>query len=249
MGILNNLNLIREKKRIYNIYCDESSVDNPKSKFMVIGSLYVERNKAVEIKNKLKEIRKEYHINGELKWTKTSSRVQLFYKALFDYIFSLPESSLSYRCIVINKENIDYKKYHQQDKDLAFYKFYYYLFKNKLSMDNEYYIFVDFKPSIDKNAVRRLGEFLSFTKSIGKIKHIQAYPSNDNIFIQVSDILTGAVSFAKNKIGTSQNKKKLSEIIASSVKKDNLDFCSVSCNHDEKFNIFCIMPKEKEIIE
>lgn len=228
-----------EGKQIYNIYCDESSVDNPKLQFMVIGALFVYRKKVPELGKNIKKIKNKYHIQGELKWGKTSSLTLTFYKELFDYLFSLSKFHFSYKCIVIDKSKVDYKKYHKEDEELAFYKFYYFLLKNNLDLDKRYYIFLDFKPSRNKNRVRRLGEFLSFTSNVGIIKHIQSYPSKDNIFIQISDILTGAVSFSKNKIGSSKNKEELARIIANSIGKKNLDLCSPLS--EKRFNIFCII--------
>lgn len=237
--------LISKKTDIYNIYCDESSVNNPKAKFMLIGALFIKRGKVPEIKQKVKELQKKYSIRGELKWTKASSLSLSFYKELFNFLFSLSDSVFSYRCIIVDKSRVDYEKYHDKDKDLAFYKFYYHLFKNKLSLDNKYYIFLDFKPSKNKDAVRRLGDFLSFTKTVGDIRHIQAYRSKDNVFIQIADVLTGAVGFNKNKIGKSVSKQQLAKVIASSIRKDNLDFCSPLS--EKKFNLFCIiLDKGKE---
>lgn len=228
-----------ESTKIYNIYCDESSVDNPKSRFIVIGSLFIDRKKVPELRKNIKKIRNKYHIQSELKWSKTSSLTLTFYKELFDYLFSLSPSYFSYKCIVVDKSKVDYKKYHKEDEELAFYKFYYFLLKNSLDLDKRYYIFLDFKPSRNKNRVRRLGEFLSFTSNVGAINHIQSYPSKENIFIQISDIFTGAVAFSKNKIGVSKHKKELARIIASSIGKKDLDFCSPLT--EKRFNIFCII--------
>jgi hypothetical protein len=221
----------------YNIYCDESSIDNPDRNFMSIGALFVRRNLIPEIKKKIKEIQNKYYIKGELKWKKTSEKTLEFYKELFDYLFSLPHSSFSFKAIVIDKNKINYKKYHNEDRELAFYKFYYFLLKNSLGLNNLYYIFLDFRPNKNKNSVRRLKEFLSFTNN-NSIKWMQAYPSEDNIFIQISDILTGAVAYYKNKEKKNGNKKELTQIIAKSIGKNNLDFCSEL--KEKKFNIFCI---------
>lgn len=238
MKILNKFS-IGKKSNVYNIYCDESSVDNPKAKFMLIGALFIKRGKVPEIKQKVKELQKKYSIRGELKWTKASSLSLSFYKELFRFLFSLSDSDFFYRCIIVNKSRVDYEKYHDKDKDLAFYKFYYHLFEKKLSLGDKYYIFLDFKPSKNKDAVRRLGDFLSFTKTIGNIKHIQSYPSKDNVFIQITDVLTGAVGFSKNKIGNSVSKQQLAKVIANSIRKNNLDFCSPLS--EKKFNLFCII--------
>ena len=219
----------------FNIYCDESSIDNPSSKMMVIGALFIERGLVPEVRKKIKELREKHGVNGELKWVKTSSKVLPFYEELFTYLFSFDGSKITFRCIVVDKSQVNYEKYHKQDKELAFYKFYYQLLKRRLK-DDRYYIFLDFRPSKNKNSVRRLGEFLKlFSKGI---EHIQAYNSNENVLIQVADILTGAVSFARNTPNGSAAKQELGKIIGKVIGKENLSFKSPFW--EDKFNIFCI---------
>ncbi len=219
----------------FNIYCDESSIDNPTSKMMVIGALFIERSLVPEVREKIREIRKKHGVNGELKWVKTSQKVLPFYRELFSYLFSMDSTKMTFRCIVVDKSQVNYEKYHKQDKELAFYKFYYQLLKRRLKEDR-YYISLDFRPSKNKNSVRRLGEFLKlFSKGIA---HIQAYQSHENVFIQVADILTGAVSFVRNTPDGSASKKELAKIIAEAIGKENLTFKSPFW--EDKFNIFCI---------
>lgn len=233
-------------KKVKNIYCDESSVDNPDRDYMVIGGFFVSRNLIPEIRLKIKELRKKYYLNGELKWIKTSTKTLDFYKELFEFLFSYDSSDVSYRAIVVDKTEVDYKKYHQADKDLAFYKFYYQLLKNRLEKQHEYYIFLDFKPTKNKHSVKRLGEFIRiFNSNHGDdepiLKHIQAYPSDENVFIQIADIVTGAIAFSRNTKPSeagSKSKKKLVEIIYKAINKENLNFCSSPW--EQKFNIFCI---------
>jgi len=220
----------------FNIYCDESSIDNPNHAWMVIGALFIDRDITPTIKDTIKEIRGRHNINGELKWVKSSARTTAFYEELFEYLFSFEPQKVTFRCIAIDKTKINYEKYHQQDKELAFYKFYYQLLKRRIKEDTHQYLFLDFRPSKDKNSVRRLGDFLNlFTKGI---KHIQAYPSNQNIFIQLTDILTGAVAYSYNSTQQNKSKNALISSIAKSINKENLSFCSPFW--EEKFNIFCI---------
>lgn len=224
---------VAQKK--FNIYCDESSIDNPSSQMMVIGALFIERGMVPEIRKKIKEIRGRHGVNGELKWVKTSSKVLPFYEELFTYLFAVDGSKITFRCIVVDKSQVNYEKYHKQDKELAFYKFYYQLLKRRLK-DDRYYISLDFRPSKNKNSVRRLGEFLGlFSKGIA---HIQAYQSHENVLIQVADILTGAVSFARNTPNGGVAKKELVNIIAKAIGKKDLTFKSPFW--EDKFNIFCI---------
>lgn len=223
-----------------NIYADESSIDNLNAQDMIIGAVFLNRKKVSEIKRNIEQIKEKFSIRGELKWVKTSKRVLPFYKELFEYLFSLGEEDFSFKCIKIKRAEIDYEKYHEGDKELAFYKFYYELLKNRLVAGNTYYIFLDFKPSKSKDRVRRIGEFLSMVNSETNIKHIQAYSSKELIFIQIADVLTGAVGYT-NYEQISPNKVELIKIIAKAIAKNSLDFCS-SLNDDNKFNIFCIKP-------
>lgn len=234
------LGIMKSQPTSVNIYADESSIDNLNAQKMVIGAVFLNRKKVPKIKENIDKIREKFFIKGELKWIKTSSKALPFYKELFDYLFSLSDKDFNFKCITIKRVEIDYDKYHDGDRELAFYKFYYELLKNRLEANNTYHIFLDFKPSKSKDRVRRIGEFLSMVNHDANIKHIQAYSSKDNVFIQIADILTGAVGYI-NYEQVSKNKKELVEIIAKAVGKDNLNFCSL-LNSDKKFNIFCIKP-------
>jgi len=57
----------------YNIYCDESRIDNPEDNFMVIGGVFVAREKVREIAEKIKEIKEKHQFKGEMKWVKVNS--------------------------------------------------------------------------------------------------------------------------------------------------------------------------------
>jgi hypothetical protein len=208
---------------------------------MVIGALFIDRASAPEIKKKIKDIQNSHGTKGELKWVKTSKKIIPFYEELLSYLFSLDESIITFRCILIDKTELNYEKYHQGDKDLAFYKFYYQLLKRRLDENEKNYIFLDFRPSKDKKSVRRLGEFLEIFSN--KVEHIQAYSSQENIFIQLADILTGAVSFSWNNPDGSKAKQELIKIISKNIKKENLIFKSNFW--EKKFNIFCINLKKK----
>lgn len=234
-------NLVKKKIDAINIYADESSIDNPSAEYMIIGAVFVNRRMVPAIKTEISKIQREYFINGELKWIKTSAKTLDFYKKLFLYLFSLGNKVFNYRCIIVKKDEVDYDKFHSGDKELAFYKFYYQLLKNRLDEGKKYYIFLDFKPSKSKDRVRRIGEFLELVNQDVIIKHIQAYSSVDNIFIQIADILTGAVGYERNYKKNSVNKVALVKIIANAIGKENLDFCSTRSN-DQIFNTFCIKP-------
>ena len=192
---------INSKK--YNIYCDESRIDNPKDNVMVIGGVFVLREKVKEIKNKIREIKVKNNFKGEIKWTKIDKRKLDFFKELILYVLDLEPSIFSFHCIAVEKDKIKYDLYHHGDKELAFFKFIYELLEKRLKDNHIYYIFLDYKPTKIRERVLNLKTYLEkysyFNKENCLIKHAQAYSSRENIFIQLSDLFCGAISYQKNK--------------------------------------------------
>lgn len=226
----------------YNIYCDESSIENQDNQFMLIGALFMERNKRNEIRDRIKNLRKKYNYYGEIKWNKTSTKLLKFYQEIIDLFFSYSANEFQFHCIKVDRLKVKYNIYHNNDKEEGFYKFYYQLLKNKFSKDCQYYIFLDYKPTGLKNRVKTLEHYLKYriaNYSKSKIKKIQEYPSQNNVFIQIADLFVGAVNHDNN-ISDSKSKAKQNFIQYLSAKagKENLRFCSLPS--EAKFNIFCI---------
>lgn len=223
---------------VYNIYCDESRVENPKSKKMVIGALILPRQRKKEIVKHIKDIYKEHNFHYELKWTKVHKRYSNFYKDIIN--FFVDEKDLSFRCIVINKEKVKLDKYHNDDSELAFFKFYYLMLRTKLFNQNKYYIFLDRKPTRDKNRVRVLRAFLELYilrhRAKCNIKHLQSYDSRENVLIQIADFLTGLIGFACNENRKDSPKNVFVQYLEKKTGKS--DLCVTSSLNEDKFNVF-----------
>ena len=226
-------------QNIYNVYCDESRVENLKSKNMIIGALFVPRSKKRNVVKKLKHIYKEYGFSYELKWTKSHKKYLDFYKKIIDFFYD--EANLSFRCIVVDKNEIELVEYHNNDSELAFFKFYYLMLKAKLLSQSKYYILLDKKPTRDKNCARALRAYLDLyifrNKTKCSIKHFQAYNSKDNVLIQLSDFFTGLMGFACNEKMQDSPKRELVEYLKQKMKINNLCGTS-SLLSEEKFNRF-----------
>ena len=222
-----------------NIYCDESRVENPDSQKMVIGALFVPRNQKPDIERKIKAIYKKHGFTRELKWVKTDKLFADFYKAVIDYF--VEERDLNYRCIVVDKTKVKFEEFHNNDLELAFFKFYYFMLRPKLLDQNEYYISIDKKPTRDKNRARALKLFLDayvlIHKSRCNIKHLQAYSSEENVFLQLADYLTGLVGLACNPKRKSESAKAhMVNYLKSGLGKKSL--CVSTPLAEEKFNVF-----------
>lgn len=223
----------------FNIYCDESSVNNPENLFFTIGAICIPREKKSYLKKKVEELKQKHNIQGEIKWRKISPMIENFALDLVDLFF---QEDFSFFDIVVDKQKMNLKEYHQDDEELAFYKFYYFLLKNKLQKNSQYYIFLDQRNKKDKTRISAVKSFLGYESLVSQknfsIKHIQEYDSGENIFIQLADFFSGAVSYSFNTKEQSETKQKILKKIADSLKKDNLQFSSSL--GEKKWNNFVI---------
>lgn len=231
-----------EFKNIYNIYLDESSIDNPKNDFMVIGGIFMQRILRDELKNKIKDLRIKHNFYPELKWTKINKKNIPFVKDIIDLFFSYNEDDLQFHSIVVDKTRVLYDIYHSWDKEEAFYKFIYQLLQYKFKNDSLYYLFLDNKDNSDENRLTNLKKFLSIVAEKKyyntEIKHIQSYCSKEMQLIQLADFFIGAVWYIKNWYWTSESKKEIIDYILEKLGKKSLDFKSTK--EEKKFNIFQI---------
>jgi hypothetical protein len=226
-------------QKIYNIYCDESRVENEDSDKMTIGALFVLRSKKNKVVRELKRIYIENEFSYELKWSKVGDKYFDFYKKIIDYFLNEPD--LSFRVIVVDKKKVKKEVYHKNDSELAFFKFYYFMLRSRLLDDSAYYIFLDKKPTRDKNRARALHSFLDsyilWHKKNCNIRHLQSYSSDKSVLIQFSDLLTGLFGYECNKKAKKGTTKyKLVEYFKEKTQIKNL--CTTSFLKETKCNIF-----------
>lgn len=226
-------------REVYNIYCDESRVENTDSHKMVIGALFLLRPKKDKTVGEIKEIFVKHNFKYELKWSKVGKKYSELYKELIDYF--LANEYLSFRGIIVDKRKVKFKEYHDGSLETAFYKFYYIMLKARLLNQNEYYIFLDKKPSRDRKILNALSHFLEFhifkNRKDCKIKHLQSYDSDNNLLIQLGDFFTGMLGFDCNDYELKNSfKYEMVKYFKEKIGRKNL--CQTSFLNENKFNIF-----------
>lgn len=231
-------------ERNYNIYCDESRVENRDSKYMVIGALFIPRKEKNKIARDLNRIFQKHNFGNELKWVKTGKKKLEFYKDIIDY-FSV-NSNLHFRCIIVDKTKIDLERYHNNDEEMAFFKFYYLMLRAKLLSGNRYYIFLDKKPTREKRRAvslySYLRSFIVLHKADCHIRHLQAYDSKNNNLIQLIDFLTGMVSYDYNE-NKDKKSAKVKIINYTKQKLNRKSLCEDTYLSEDKFNVFVWDPE------
>jgi len=222
-----------------DIYCDESRLEFLESKedgFMVIGSLWILREQRDELKQKIKQLKKKYNFNVEIKWTKISYKMINFYKELLDIFVEYKEFHF-FKAIVVDTSKINFE-YHQNNSDIGFYKFYYQVLVHKMntaSKHHDYYVYVDDKTNKIHKPLPLLKKVLNNAIYIGNVKLIEPKDSFENLFIQYVDVLIGLVSYGYNMREKKGAKKELYDYACD---KLTIPLHKKTLKNKQPFNIF-----------
>lgn len=226
-----------------DVYCDESQSDVFASKgnsarFLVIGSLWLERSHTSVFKQAIHVLREHHKIGPEFKWSKVSASRHAFYEELISWFLSLGVE-LRFRCIVVAKDEVDLVKFHQNDAELGFYKFYYQLLHHWIDDFNDYRIFCDYKRDRVSDRLQTLRSCLDGSNLTATVPSIQWVRSEESVLIQLVDVLTGLVSSRVNGTAPAESAKAR---LAAQVEERLGRKLDHTASSEKKFNIFRIKP-------
>ena len=212
--------------KTFNFYCDESChLENDHLPFMLIGYVSSAYNQVKLHTEKIKQLKKEYHIPYELKWNHLSKSAMELYKDLIDYFFA---TDLQYRAIVIDKSKLKHTQFRQTHDDF-YYKMYDQLIQKKLSPEYNYNIYLDIKDTRSAQKVNGLKEYLN--------SHLQNIRSYESELMQLTDIITGALSYYLRKENKVIAKNKIVDRIAQHAGQV---LNQSTARSEQKFNLFFI---------
>lgn len=179
------------------IYCDESGVerfyaDEPGEGYALIGSLWLHPDERGPSKQAIAQLREQHNVFGEFKWNRVSASREGFYTDLVDLFFYRP---LRFRCIVVAASEVDPAKFHADDRELMFYKFYFQLLHHWIQPGVRYRAFVDDRTDHDRTRRSTLRDVLRNANREAVIESVQALPSDELDLLQLADVLLGAVSY------------------------------------------------------
>ncbi|MFA5904996.1 MAG: DUF3800 domain-containing protein [Desulfobacula sp.] len=185
-----------------DVYCDEAYPDlfsssHPQARYLVIGSIWINNNDRNRFKEDIHNLRDRHKIGGEFKWTKVSPSRVVFYKELLTWFHNQGEN-LRFRCIAIDQQQVNLIHFHQSDQELGFYKFYYQMLHHWIHPFNHYQIFCDFKNNRLRNRLHTLKVCLGNANLTAIIDTVQSVRSNESVFVQLADVITGLASAKLN---------------------------------------------------
>lgn len=237
---------MEQPKKAYSIFCDEScylQFDN--NDIMCIGAIIVPDADIDTYKSDLKHIKRKHGILHELKWN-TVSRTHL---AMYDEILRLFfESSMVFRSVLIkNKSNI---QAHSMERD-EYNRFYYSVVERLIRFSirhnsdsiNSYRIFLDLKDNNGKNKLASI--YNELTNMIGtndRIQSLQNIRSHESQFIQLADIILGAITYRARGLNGSEAKSHIVRLIEE-LSGYHLDEGTEP--GDDKFAIYDFQPKKR----
>lgn len=153
------------------------------------------------------------------------------YKDLIDYFFA---TDLQYRAIVIDKSKLKHTQFRQTHDDF-YYKMYYQLIQKKLSPEYNYNIYLDIKDTRSAQKVNGLKEYLN--SHFVSVRHLQNIRSYESELMQLTDIITGALSYYLRKENKVIAKNKIVDRIAQHAGQV---LNQSTARSEQKFNLFFI---------
>lgn len=193
---------------------------------MLIGGLWVPQDKEVAMRRTFEEIRAQRHLQAEMKWTKVSRKKLPDYKAFLD-LFWL-DTRIHFNCIVIDTHIPDHKEFNQGDKELGFYKFYNLIIVRHLKPENLYWLYTDDRNNRKSYRLSELQEAINSgwkdRSHVEPLRNIEPRSSKDEDFIQLADILLGAIAYEWNGYSGSLPKLDVAKYIAGRLGEASLHF-------------------------
>lgn len=225
--------------KTFNLYCDESThLIHDGHPYMLLSYISIAYPQIRLAKEEMKAIKRKFNYTEELKWTNVHSATYKVYAELVDWFFM---NDLEFRAVVVDKSQIDEKRADYSFNDFYF-RMYFQLLHTKVDFQNRYNVFLDIKDTCSGEKLEKLKKIMSYNSSIGTLQFI---PSRESVFIQLADVLMGAINYnlriQKGDVkGNVIAKLKLIEKIK---RHSNISLNTMTPLSRNKFNLFFITLK------
>ena len=226
-------------EKTFNIYCDESThLEHDGHPYMLYGYVSIASNQIKICKEQIKAIKEKYGYTGELKWVNIHDKTYQVYKELVEYFFM---TDVQFKVVIADKTQIDESKPEYTFDDF-YYRMYFQLLHHEMDLEHIYNIYFDIKDTCSQKRLHQLREALKWNAAI---KNFQFIKSHESVFVQLADVLMGAINYQlriqRGDIeGKVIAKRKIVEIIN---QHTPISFRSVSPLSSKKFNLSFITLK------
>lgn len=225
--------------KTFNIYCDESThMIHDGHPYMLLGYTSIAYSQIEIAKKEIKAIKRDHRYTDELKWTNVHDATYHVYSELIDWFFM---NDIEFRAVIVDKSQIDESRPDYTFNDFYF-RMYFQLLHTKVDFQNTYNIYLDIKDTCSYEKLARLRKIMEYNSSIGRFQFIR---SHESVFIQLADVLMGAINYnLRMEKGELEGKVVAKRKLIEKIKKHS----SISLNattplRQKKFNLFFISLK------
>lgn len=225
--------------KTFNIYCDESThLIHDGHPYMLLGYISIAYPQIRIAKQEIKAIKSRHNYNEEFKWTNVHDATYKVYAELIDWFFM---NDLEFRAVVVDKSQIDETRPEYTFNDFYF-RMYFQLLHTKVDFQNTYNIYMDIKDTCSGEKLETLKKIMSYNSSIGRFQFIR---SHESVFIQLADVLIGAINYnLRIEKGDVSGKVLAKRKIIGKIKKhSNISLNTTTPLSRRKFNLFFISLK------
>ncbi len=217
--------------KTFNLYCDESThLQNDGMPYMMIAYISSPYNEIRLHKEHLKALKAKHKFKGETKWSSVSASQYPYYADLIDYFFS---TDLCFRSIIVDKSQIN-EVHPGFSYDDFYFKMYYQLIHHKVSLAYHYNIYLDIKDTRSHKKLATLKEILKLNTSIKSFQFIRSHESS---FMQLTDLIMGAINYKLRGYNKVIAKNRIIEKIEQHSK---VPITQSTPKNADKFNLFFI---------
>jgi hypothetical protein len=240
--------------RRWLISCDESGVHG--SAHYGFGSLWMKWQRRGDFFDDIRKLREKLKFTHECKWTDVHSKHDMsFCRDLISYFFQ--RKWLVFHCLVVCKDSVRKKEFHNDDWDLARRKHFTMLLTNKMrkslrrfpDREHEFQVHVDRIASHYAKADEAVGVISNNIlnaqfRGRSPVKSVTTRDSKETPAIQLCDLLLGAVMETWQRKATNPAKADVRQVIAEHLGWKDLD--SDTYESERKFNIWYFFDPPRE---
>lgn len=170
-----------------------------------------------------------------MKWTNISDKTFALYNEIVDYFFM---TNMKFRAVIVDKSEIDNTRAEYSYNDFYF-RMYYQLLHHQMDMDSTYNVYFDIKDTCSQRKLHKLAEILKYNSAIRDFNFVKSHQVH---FIQLADILMGAINYhLRIQRGTIEGKVRAKRLIVEKIKRQtNLSLLCTTPLKNKKFNLFFI---------
>ncbi|MBI2928196.1 MAG: DUF3800 domain-containing protein [Verrucomicrobia bacterium] len=184
-----------------HLYCDESRhLPHDREPSLLLGLLECPAERARALNAELTALWRQHGLpkHFEAKWTKVSPGKLDFYRAVLDWFIA--KEDVAFRALVLPDKQQVFTRVPKEKREDIYYSLYYELLKNTIVPGNSYRAFLDIKDTRGREKLDELTRWLEMNypslkkEERPKLQHVR---SHEIRLLQVTDLLLGAVGFAR----------------------------------------------------